>query len=507
MIKRGGRSDSSTAYLPYLLRAISPAHYHKPLLHFVRLHPLASLVLIASSTILLLLLCAYLHTTLSTASFGFLFSVTSPLSGTDPQRTATLDVLYPPSGYDRAVSTFTYPLTITTAYYPFPSKHSSSSYHQWLSNLLSLNPTPIVIYTTAAYYPQMAAIRYRELFVDCGAAHFTLDTANTLHNVACRLQPNRSLSHFPTHFNLAYSSPLDLPITALYSPYWEQQLAIDPERAKHTPTLYATWAAKAYLVNQTATLNPFRSRYFAWLDAGQLRSSEKPWKRAVDGQKLAMTFGESEEGLTERSPFRTFHGSRHPHPSARAVVSRQHKLLVNLVHPLPASYCTPFDPFITFPPTLLSDHTAGQSYLGTAAAIHWYADLYYRLLLSYQSRGVLWGKDQNVANGVTFGYGGSVLLLGAWKVAGRSECVVGQGWDAHWSWMGEWLQQRGEYDGTCPDEMYAVEGMVVEGQAVCEGQHAEWLQQSEEEASKLQGPPAQVARAEAEQTKQRNDSG
>ena len=425
---------------------------------------------------------------------------------------AALDALYPPSHYDRSVATFTYPLTITTAYFPFPSKHSSTNYHQWLANFLSLNPTPIVIYTTPAFYPHMAAIRYNHLFTNCNHTHFTLNTLNSPHLVPCQLQHDRSLTDFPTHFNITFASPLALPITSLYSSYWESQLAMDPERKKHTPTLYATWNAKAYLVNRTATENPFHSKYFAWMDAGQFRNPHKPWQSAVDVEKLAAVFGESE--VESGAEYREYNATVHPHPSATAVVSRQHKLLVNLVHTLPASYCSPVDPLTSFPLTLLSDHTAGQSFLGTAHAIHWYTDAYYRLLLSYQQRGVLWGKDQNVANGLVWGYKGSVIMLAAWKVSGIEQCVVGRGWDAHWSWMGEWLQQRGERSGAdnagvCPESMYDVDGMVVEGQTVCDNKHDHWLKQSEEDASKLHGPPAQVASAEAEQTRQRRkeDSG
>ena len=492
------RNGIITSCLALLNRAISTAtKYHKPLHRLVRSHPLASLASILTLIALLLLLSHPLYILLHTVSTWTTVSPTFPPSIDRSLYQTVLDVQYGPSEYEQPVSAFSYPLTITTAYYPFPSKHSSTEYHQWLANFLTHNPTPLVIYTTAAFYPQMASIRYRQLFINCTPAHFLLDTANALHRVDCPLHVNRSLSHFPTHFNLSYTSPLELPITALYSAHWDAQLAIDPERAKHSPTLYATWNAKAYLVNETATANPFHSKYFAWMDAGQFRNRHKPWQLAVNAHKLAETFGEE---LPRQLPSSVREGGGHLHPSAGAVVSRRHKLLVNVVHPFPASYCTPFDPFVTFPPTLLSDHTAGQSFIGTATAIRWYADVYYRLLLSYQARDVVWGKDQNVANGITFAYHGSMLLLAVWKVANRSECVVGRGWDAHWSWMGEWLQHAPQpHMGACPDDMYAVEGMVVEGQAVCDGMHKEWLRQSEEDASRLHGPPVQIAKAEAEQ--------
>ena len=501
MFSRTSRQTHTPPHLPTIQRTASTAttHYHTTIIRYIRSHPLTSFAVALTTLTLSLLLCQPFYNALSNLSARPLV----PAAPSSPNH-AVSETQYPSSNYDRPVSSFSEPLTITTAYYPFPSKHPSNDYHQWLSNLLSHNPTPTVIYTTAAFYGQMAAIRFRELFVNCEPAQFTADTINSLHRVACPLRPNRSLSHFPTRFELSYSSPLDLPITALYSAHWEAQLAIDPERAKHSPTLYATWSAKAYLVNRTATSNPFHSKYFAWMDAGQFRNASKPWQSAVDADKLAVAFGETQETITGHPPSRTYDSSRHMHPSMAAVQSRQHKLLVSLVHPLPASYCASFDPFVTLPVTLLSDHTAGQSFLGTASAIHWYAALYYRLLLSYQSRGAVWGKDQNVANGVTFGYKGSMLLLGAWKVADRAECVVGRGWDAHWSWMGEWLQQRTERKDGCPDELYAVKGMVVEGQAMCDGTHADWLRQSEEEASRVQGPPTLVAKAEAEQTKSRS---
>lgn len=53
---------------------------------------------------------------------------------------------------------------------------------------------------------------------------------------------------------------------------WEEQHRIDPEKHLHHDTrLYKVWGLKTTFVRRALALNPFRSKYFVWSDAGAYR--------------------------------------------------------------------------------------------------------------------------------------------------------------------------------------------------------------------------------------------
>ena len=391
---------------------------------------------------------------------------------------SAVDDLYPPSLYDRPASSFAFPLTVVTAYYPFPSKHSSDNYHRWLTHFLSNFTTPMIIFTSPAAYPLLASLRYAGLFVNCTPAAFSVDSVNALHLVQLPLRPGMSLLDYRTHWRVEFPSPLDIPLLQSFSSTFASQLQLDPERAKHSPLLYATWTAKPFLVNLSASLNPFHSKLFMWMDAGQLRNPHTRVTRFPHTPQLERLFHDHQ--LPASPPYPLYQPSRHPHPSASAVSSRQHKVVMVLVHPYTPAFCQPLYPERSHPPHLLLDHHAGQSFIATLHSARWYSQLYYHTAKQWAERDWLIGKDQTLMNALVQGYRGSFIVVGAWKVEADPQCWMGVGWDAHWSWMAAFLAADDERLTACGaadgqhEANYDADRMAIEAQDVCSPQHAVW---------------------------------
>ena len=251
------------------------------------------------------------------------------------------------------------PLTVVVAYWRFTSKHSSAEYDAWLQHFLANCEAPMVLFTSASQYPTLAALRYGRLFEGASPEAFAPSTANAVEEVHLPLRPSRSLRrHFLTHWVLDFASPLDIPLMAQLRPAFESQLATDPERVRHSALLYATWSAKPWLVNHSAALNVFGSRYFAWMDAGQFRRLSRPLHRLPSAAQLAAAFEEAE--LPSSPPFPPHRAALHPHPSSAPVASRHHKALLVAVHPYTRDFCRPLDPSSSHPPHLLLDQHAGS---------------------------------------------------------------------------------------------------------------------------------------------------
>lgn len=53
--------------------------------------------------------------------------------------------------------------------------------------------------------------------------------------------------------------------------YQQKQHALDRERSIHGVGLYAIWNLKIYMINEVARLNPYKSEFFLFTDAGAWR--------------------------------------------------------------------------------------------------------------------------------------------------------------------------------------------------------------------------------------------
>lgn len=64
------------------------------------------------------------------------------------------------------------------------------------------------------------------------------------------------------------------PIQSLGGAEWAQAMEwSDPEKFKHVAGVYPPWTAKPWMVREAKATNPYRSRYFFWVDAGGFRES------------------------------------------------------------------------------------------------------------------------------------------------------------------------------------------------------------------------------------------
>jgi hypothetical protein len=131
--------------------------------------------------------------------------------------------------------------TVITAFYPLEkSKHSVECYHSWLKNFCAI-PCLLVIYT------------------DTSSAGLIRTARKGLESKTVIIE--KSLGSF------RMTSPDMMGL-------WQRHHAIDPEKAIHSPELYAVWAIKQECVRDTIKANPFKSTWFVWCDIGIQRHSE-----------------------------------------------------------------------------------------------------------------------------------------------------------------------------------------------------------------------------------------
>ena len=230
--------------------------------------------------------------------------------------------------------------TIVVGYFPFSkAKHSKSEYLSWLENLLGYCQSPMIIFTNAEYQP-----------------------------ILYRLRRNGTL---PSLFITEYQSPSDMPpIQSLVSTF-KQQHTKDPERAYHSVDLYAAWCAKSFMLDRGAQMNPFRSQYFLYMDAGAFRSS-------------------------------MYHFERWPHPPTVHAILNDQRLLLGMIAPLPRRFC-PLKYQIRDGPIGM-DLVEGTFMGGSASAIRWWTSTFYEVVGKFRAKKFFIGKDQSVMNAIALAY-------------------------------------------------------------------------------------------------------
>ncbi len=145
------------------------------------------------------------------------------------------------------------PVTVVSAYYEFPSKHTAEEYREWTNNFLQLGC-------------------HRILFCETHCERFRAFASDTL---------------------VVVEWPLALTDMAALQRMWLAQLDMDPELHLHqSHWLYIVWAQKAWFVKRAQELNPFNSTLFMWMDAGAFRDAARlpmlqHWPRADKAHALA----------------------------------------------------------------------------------------------------------------------------------------------------------------------------------------------------------------------------
>jgi hypothetical protein len=167
-------------------------------------------------------------------------------------------------GYQRQ-SSYT---TVVTVLFQFgKSKHSSDDYEKWSSTMISSLSGPVIAFVD---------YKWEQKFID----KFTKS------NTTCQIYAVHSV------WDIMRELGKDRNQKYIQS-YQEHQLSLDPEKALHSPELYAVWNLKHYLLKKVAHLNPYKSKFFIYTDSGAWRGSKfKNWPDEEFVKALAAKLGD-----------------------------------------------------------------------------------------------------------------------------------------------------------------------------------------------------------------------
>ena len=129
-------------------------------------------------------------------------------------------------------------VTIVTGYQRVKSKHRSSDYNHWISNLLKINKSMIFFVDKSIAYKIIYKRPKKYL--------------NKTIWVYVNINEYYSFKNFFTEFKKSY--------------------LIDVEHFRHNTLLYTIWAEKCNFLKIAATKNYFKSKCFYWVDAGNFRN-------------------------------------------------------------------------------------------------------------------------------------------------------------------------------------------------------------------------------------------
>ncbi|KAG8858378.1 hypothetical protein FRB96_005263 [Tulasnella sp. 330] len=254
------------------------------------------------------------------------------------------------------------PILLVSAFFPLPtSKHSDEEYAAWLQLFLSRITTPLVIYTTVAFSPTISRLR----------------------------------GNLPIIINTDFSTPFDVPpMKGLQTKYADQHARLDPEKFRHNPSLYATWNAKAWLVEDAARryVKGNKTEWFFWSDAGSVRQSHT-FEHWPDLSRI--------ENLWEK-------GSR------ESGTPMTDLLFMQIWDPPPPTkrwrlWEKKEDGTVDLGTSGMMSE--GSFFGGKLPAIKWWASTFYELHDYYLSRDIFVGKDQNLFNTIMLLHPSRILTV------------------------------------------------------------------------------------------------
>ena len=134
-------------------------------------------------------------------------------------------------------------VTIVTAFYTIPSKHTTQEYKTWMKNLLLIRNN-MVIFTDSKNHEFIQKLRSRY---------------NGSNNIYTKIiVEDLSKSKIGSFRNKAF---------------WSSQIKLDLEiDAHHSYQLYWIWNEKTNWLYRVSKINPFNSTFFAWIDIGYIRN-------------------------------------------------------------------------------------------------------------------------------------------------------------------------------------------------------------------------------------------
>jgi desulfoferrodoxin (superoxide reductase-like protein) len=166
-------------------------------------------------------------------------SLPSPGTSSPPNAQNPMENVQPKQGeaaaqQEKAQSQARHQVTVVSGYYPIPSKYTAEKYIEWIILFFAIE-APIVFFTTATLEPHLRALR-----------------------------GDRPIVFIVLEFE-------ELDAWARYNQIWLLHHLVDPEKAYHSPQLYAIWAQKPFFVKRAIERNPFNTTLFFWADVGVFR--------------------------------------------------------------------------------------------------------------------------------------------------------------------------------------------------------------------------------------------
>jgi len=136
-------------------------------------------------------------------------------------------------------------ILLVSAFYPLSkSKHSQEDYAVWMTKYLSKVSTHIYFFAPPDIEPMIRRLR----------------------------------GDLPMTLNTTYASPFDIPPLSGMREVYKSMHALDPEKAIHSPELYAIWTSKTFFLDE-GLRNMGRSGvkydYAFWNDAGSFRDDQE----------------------------------------------------------------------------------------------------------------------------------------------------------------------------------------------------------------------------------------
>ncbi|OWA51045.1 hypothetical protein BV898_15547 [Hypsibius exemplaris] len=187
------------------------------------------LMAIAFATVLLLPLLFKFHIQTASAKFHRMLV----LCDGEIQRPKVSPTTAPPPRLDR-------PVTVVTAYYNIPSKHSNAEYLKWIGNFLPRIPCYMYLFTDEKSAEQL--IKLRAPFL------------------------NRTIFVVRPFAQLKEVKRLEM---------WKEQHKIDHERHYQSPEVYAWCGTRKCTSFGRLRENAFDSDYFLWTDIGSFRDADR----------------------------------------------------------------------------------------------------------------------------------------------------------------------------------------------------------------------------------------
>lgn len=136
--------------------------------------------------------------------------------------------------WDKHVHSHIYPVTVVSAYFSGPSKHSSAEYQEWGKNFLA-HKMPLILFTDDP--DSIVGLQDRDKSI----------TKVILVKKSAFLMSHRMFE-------------------------WDKQLSLDPEKDIHSIHLFRVWLEKTNFVLKAIRSDRFRSQQYVWVDFGCFRS-------------------------------------------------------------------------------------------------------------------------------------------------------------------------------------------------------------------------------------------